>query len=163
MPGAKTLSVCVRKSAPQFEGFKGRQIHDTAWKFLLQRFDNFMAQQRGGNARDHGMVLHDTGHDVEIRKLMRKLRVYNYVPSHYGPSRNLPLSGLIEDPVPRDSAHAQFVQMVDYIAYALLRRESPVARYAGLELVYEILRPVVLGEATADNEWGIIYYPRRSA
>jgi hypothetical protein len=30
------------------------------------------------------MVIHDSGHEVEIRKLMRKLRVFNPVPSHFG-------------------------------------------------------------------------------
>jgi len=163
MPGAKTFSVCIRKSAAKFEGATGRKIHDTAWKFLLQRFHNYVVQQRGGNTGDHGMVLHDTGHDVEIRKLMRQLRVYNYVPSHYGPSRNVPLSSLIEDPVPRDSVHAQFVQMVDYIAYAVLRREAPVEKYPGLERVYEILHPVVLAEASGGNEWGVIHYPKEGA
>jgi hypothetical protein len=163
MPGAKTFSVCIRKSASKFEGATGRKIHDTAWKFLLQRFHNYVVQQRGGNTGDHGMVLHDTGHDVEIRKLMRQLRVYNYVPSHYGPSRNVPLSSLIEDPVPRDSVHAQFVQMVDYIAYAVLRREAPVEKYPGLERVYEILHPVVLAAASGGNEWGVIHYPKEGA
>ena len=163
MPGAKTMSVCVKKSSTQFEGQKGRLIHDTAWKFLLQRFHNFVIQQRGGNVNDHGIVLHDTGHDLEIRKLMRKLRVFDYVPSHYGPARNVPLRSLIEDPVPRDSAHAQFIQFVDYIAYSVLRRESPVPKYEGLESVYEILRPVILKEASSENELGIIYYPRESA
>jgi len=163
MPGLKTMSVCIRKSASQFEGKKGRSIHDTAWTFILQRFHNFIVQQQGGNVNDHGIVLHDTGHDVEIRKLMRKLRVYNYVPSRYGSARNVPLTSLIEDPIPRNSAHAQFIQIVDYIAYSLLRRESPVDKYPGLENIYDILNPVVLKEASSENDLGIIYYPKEGA
>jgi hypothetical protein len=163
MPGARTMSVCIRKTASQFVGQKGRAIHDTAWTFLLQRFHNFAIQQRAGDTNGYGIVFHDTGHDVEIRKLMRKLRVYNYVPSHFGPSRNVPLTSLIEDPVSRDSAHSQFVQLVDYIAYSVLRHESPVARYPGLESVYHLLQPVILEEAASDNQLGLIRYPKDSA
>ena len=163
MPGSKTFSVCVDKTFSAFEGQKGRSIHDTAWTFLLQRFHNFVTEQGARSTTDHGIVLHDTGHDLEIRKLMRKLRVYNYVPSHFGPSRNVPLMTLIEDPVPRDSAHAQFIQLVDYIAYSVLRREAPVAKYPTLDTVYDILRPVMLEDATRDNDLGIVYYPERGA
>ena len=163
LPAAKTFSICVVKSATDFTGAKGRTIHDTAWTFLLQRFHNYISGQRGGATGDHGLVIHDTGHDAEIRKLLRKLRVYNYVPSYFGASRNVPLSSLVEDPFPRDSAHSQFVQLVDYVAYSVLRRKSPAEKYPGLEDVYEILRPVILEEASSENRMGLVHYPKGSA
>ena len=108
------------------------------------------------------MVIHDSGHEVEIRKLLRKLRVYNYVPSRFGAaSRNIPLLTLIEDPVPRDSYHAQSIQLWEYIAYALLRREAPVTKYAGLEKVVDILQPILLREAAKDDPDGIVRYPKK--
>jgi hypothetical protein len=70
-------------------------------------------------------VVHDCGHEVEVRKLMRRLRVYNYVPSQFGgPTRNLPLVRLLEDAVPRSSFHSQLIQLCDYVAFSLLRREA---------------------------------------
>jgi len=163
MPGAKTFSICIHKTASECSTKKPRLIHDIAWTFMLQRFHNFIISQRGGNNTDNGIVFHDTGHDLEIRKLMRKLRVYNWVPSRYGESRNIPLLTLIEDPIPRDSAHSQFLQLVDYIAYCVFRYVTPVKKYIGLTNVYELLKPAILSEASSDNDLGIIYYPKESA
>ncbi len=163
MPGLKTMSVCINKASPQCAEKKGRDIHDLAWSFLLQRFHNYITSRGTGNSNEHGLVFHDTGHDQEIRKLMRKMRVYNYVPSRYGSPRNIPLTSLLEDPVPRDSAHSQFIQLVDYVAYCLLRKVSPVDKYPGLVNIYDILSPVALKQAAADNDMGIIVYPKESA
>ncbi|OXU14487.1 DUF3800 domain-containing protein [Sedimentisphaera salicampi] len=157
MPGAKTMSICINKSSSQLERKSGRDIHDTAWRFMLQRFDNFIS--RKSTDKDYGIVFHDTGHDVEIRKLMRKIRVFNYVPSKYGKSRNLPLTSLIEDPVPRDSAHSQFIQLVDYIAYCLFRKIEPTEKYPELKELYNMLEPVALKEVSSSNDLGIVYYP----
>jgi hypothetical protein len=144
-PSGQTMSICTRKR--QAAEKRGRDLHATAWTFLLQRFHNYVEKARGSSGADSGIVIHDRGHEVEVRKLMRKLRVFNYVPSRFGgPSRNLPLSYLIEDPVARNSAHAQFVQIV--------------AKYQGLDGVYEILKPVVLAAAATDDDWGIVRYPR---
>jgi hypothetical protein len=160
MPGVRVVSICINKAAEQFAGKKGFSVMKTAWKFMLQRFHNYITHQKSDSTQ-FGMVLHDSGHEVEVRKLMRKLRVYNPVPSHYsGRSRNLPMINLIEDPVPRDSYHAQFIQLCDYAAFSVLRQEEPVAKYPGLESVFEILQPVWLTEGTKDDPQGIVRYPR---
>ncbi len=160
MPGLRSANVCIRKSAPRFAGSRGLSILETAWKFLLQRFHNYLTQQKPGST-ECGMVLHDSGHEVEVRKLMRKLRVYNPVPSRFGPdSRNIPLVNLLEDPVPRDSYHAQFIQLCDFMAYAVLRQEEPVAKYPGLERVFEIMQPVWLVEGARADAQGIVHYPK---
>ena len=162
MPGVKAINVCVRKVDPIFDGQRGRHVLETAWTLLLQRFHNYIDHTRGKSDTDFGMVIHDSGHTIEIRKLMRKLRVYNPVPSRFGgPSRNIPLTTLIEDPVPRDSYHAQFIQICDYIAYSLLRREEVVTRYPGLKDVFEILTPIILQEAARYDPLGIVRFPRQ--
>jgi hypothetical protein len=161
MPGSRCINVCVRKSAPQFSTAKGRSVYQTAWTFLLQRFHNYIGQASVQGSAEAGIVLHDSGHESEVRKLLRKLRVYNPVPSKYGPPRNLPLLRLIEDPVPRQSYHAQFVQICDYISYALLlRREAPVPKYPGLSQVFDTLRPILLHEASKDDPDGVVRFPK---
>ncbi len=161
MPGVQTINVCVNKTAKQLENLSGHHIYEKAWTLLLQRFHNYIDHNQGTASSEYGMVIHDRGHDVEIRKLMRKLRVYNPVPSQYGGgSRNIPLMTLIEDPVPRDSFHAQFIQLCDYLAFALLRREEPVAKYPGLEDVFRITEAVVLKEASRSDPDGIVRFPR---
>jgi hypothetical protein len=161
MPGVSVINVCVRKVDPVFDGKRGRDVLEKAWALLLQRFHNYIDSRRGRSVSEYGMVIHDSGHTVEIRKLMRKLRVYNPVPGKFGgPSRNIPLTTLIEDPVPRDSFHAQFIQICDFIAFSLFRREEIVTKYPGLEQVFEILNPVILREAARSDPWGIVRFPR---
>ncbi len=161
MPGVRTINVCVRKTAKQFEGQPGRRVYEKAWTFMLQRFHNYVDRARMRGATDSGMVIHDSGHEVEIRRLMRKLRVYNPVPSQFGgASRNIPLLTLIEDPVPRHSFHAQFIQLCDYLAFALLRREEPIAKYPGLEAVFDFTAPIVLKEAAKTDPEGVVRFPR---
>ena len=157
---SRSLNVCIAKNAPQFVGGKGGYVLETAWKFLLQRFHNYLERQKSGSP-ECGIVLHDSGHDVEVRKLMRRLRVFNPVPSRFAPgSRNVPLVNLIEDPVPRDSYHAQFLQLCDLLAYTILRQEEPVAKYPGLEKVFEIVQPVWLTEGAKGDPQGIVRYPK---
>jgi hypothetical protein len=161
MPGVHTINICVRKTAPQFQDRRGRDVYETAWKFLLQRFHNFIDRKRNRGVTQYGMVIHDSGHEVEIRKLMRRLRVYNPVPSRFGGGpRNIPLLTLIEDPIPRDSYHAQFIQLCDYLAYALLRREEPSPKYPGLDQVFAITDPVILKAAAQHDPDGIVRFPR---
>jgi hypothetical protein len=160
MSGLRSVNVCINKNSVQFAGGKGFPVLETAWKFLLQRFHNYMEHRKSGST-ECGMVIHDAGHEVEVRKLMRKLRVFNPVPSRFGPgSRNVPLVHLIEDPVPRDSYHAQFIQLCDFLAYAVLRQEEPATKYPGLEKVFEIVQPVWLVEGARTDPQGIVRYPK---
>ena len=161
MPSVKTINVCIRKTAAHFQGKRGQHVHESAWTFMLQRFHNYIEHRKSASSVESGMVIHDSGHEVEIRKLMRKLRVFNPVPSRFGgAARNIPLVTLIEDPVPRDSYHAQFIQMCDYLAYSLLRREEPMDKYPGLSDVFQITAPVILGEAARGDPDGIVRFPR---
>jgi hypothetical protein len=162
MPGVRAINVCVRKKATPFEGQTGHRVYEKAWTLMLQRFHNYIDRSRGRGGAECGMVIHDCGHEVEIRKLMRKLRVYNPVPSQFGgASRNIPLLTLIEDAVPRNSFHSQFIQLCDYVAFSLLRREEPVAKYPGLENVFALARPIVLKEAAKNDPDGIVRFPRK--
>ena len=88
------------------------------------------------------------------------MRVFNYVPSRFGGSRNLPLTQLIEDPVPRHSFQAQFIQLCDYMAYSLLRQEQPSPKYPGLEGVFSLLRPIIVPEAAKGEPDGVKRYPK---
>ncbi len=161
MPGVRTLNVCIRKTSTQLAGKRGRQVYELAWTLMLQRFHNYIDQTQGEMRAEYGMVIHDSGHEVETRKLMRKLRVFNRVPSQFGGRpRNIPLLTLVEDPVPRDSYHAQFVQLCDYLAFALLRREEPIAKYPGLEGIFGITDPVILKEAARHETDGVVRFPR---
>jgi len=46
------------------------------------------------------------------------------------------------------------------IEVALLRREDPVAKYPGLEAVFEMTDPVILQEAGRDDPDSVVRFPR---
>jgi Protein of unknown function (DUF3800) len=102
----------------------------------------------------------DEGKDVELRKIARRSAIYNMVGSRYGawedgsPAKNIPNDRLIEDPIFRSSARSYFLQLADFIAYALLKSESTptllVIRYR-LDECYERLKPILVTRASAQD------------
>jgi hypothetical protein len=93
------------------------------------------------------------------------MRVYNPIPSAFGTwldtgqsYKNIPLTRIIEDPFFKDSEQSYFIQLADFCAYALLRRERPVpskSRY-GLDKAFDLLKPILVTEATRKDPDGII-------
>ncbi len=91
--------------------------------------------------------------------------VYNPIPSRFGvwrdngkATKNLPLERIIEDPVFKKSEQSYFVQLADFCAYALLRRERPVpskTKY-GLDQAFNPLSPILVREASTRDPEGII-------
>lgn len=96
--------------------------------------------------------------------MVRKLSVFNPIPSMYGrwaggrKSQNLPLDRILEDPFFKDSSKSYFIQAADFIAYALLRQEHPTSRIEkyGLQTVFDELEPVLFTKANRRDPRGII-------
>lgn len=155
LPEVKTIGVSLDKAAYFGDTRKARDAMAVSWTYLLQRFHNYLIHSPG---YEHGIVIHDGGHGVEIRKLLRKVRAFNYVPSRYGPARNMPMDRIIEDSIERDSHHSQFIQLCDCLAYSLFRREAPVAKYPGLEAVFDVASPTWLTAASRQAD-GVVRIP----
>jgi hypothetical protein len=89
----------------------------------------------------------DQGKEQQYTKLVRKMRVHNFIPSRYGGwesgklSKNIPIERVIEDPQFKNSANSYFIQHVDFTAFALLRREKPTPRIKrhGIHRSFDIL------------------------
>lgn len=99
-----------------------KDIFEFAWKVLIQRIDNTLANKNFPNAtaNDKGMIIADNTNGGKLTKLLRQMRRYNHVPnlmSFGSGSRNIILRAVIEDPVMRDSADSYFHQMVDVVVY----------------------------------------------
>lgn len=147
---AKVINVCLRKS----DFVSPEEVQQTAWNRLIQRFDTFLKK----NAKDKGMIISDDTDGHKVMKLMRKMRVYNPVPSHFGAPYNAPTDNILEDLLQRNSQHSYFIQTADVIAHLLYRKEHPkgsLKKY-GLEYLFDALEPVLLKEAARGDGLGIV-------
>lgn len=95
------------------------------------------------------LLICDQGAEQEFTRRIRRMRVFNYIPSNRGEwagsgeaTKNIPLKQFVEDPVFKDSRASYFIQLADFCAYALLRMERPIeSRTAlGYHNAYELLR-----------------------
>ena len=111
------------------------------------------------------MLICDEGKEWEYTKLVRKMGVYNPIPSRYGAwldtgqaTRNIPIGNIIEDPLFKQSHRSNLIQMADFCAYALLRKEKPTARSIEHNMpdVFSILEPICFKDANPKDQFGII-------
>ena len=126
---------------------------ERAWTYLLQRLRiRSTADQRPI------MIVHDDGEADRVRTITRAFRRHSFAPN--GRSVSAPL--LVEDPIPRNSAHSYFVQAADLAAYAAFRRIQPPNRRNGSvcsEEMWNVLEPKWLTEVQARGD-GLVLYPR---
>jgi hypothetical protein len=162
LPQIHILNVFIRK---QRISDPNTDIFIWAWQLFIQRLHNSL--DRGGylcQDNDYGLLVTDRTHDDELRRLMRRMRAFNQVPSQYAglSPRRILVTRMIDDPLPRPSAHSYFLQMADLAAYALARRDfpRPTLKKLGFEAYFDILDPVLLKAASGHDPQGIVYYPR---
>ena len=117
----------------------------------------------------HAMLICDEGKEAVYTRLLRKMGVFNPIPSMLGTwpegttTRNIPVELILEDPLFKDSQRSYFIQLADFCAYALLRKERPLPskmRY-DLHTAFNLLDPILLWEATQYDPQGIIRPPAR--
>jgi len=81
--------------------------------------------------RPRAIIIADEGREAELTKIFRKMNIYNPIPSQMGmwvdtglSTKNIPVERIIEDPVFKKSQQSFFIQLVDCIAFSLLKRET---------------------------------------
>ena len=137
-----------------------RKQDERAFEWMLNRINRALTSWGS-----YAVLVCDEGKEIAYTRLVRRMYVFNPIPSRYGvwedtgqSWRNMPLDRLVEDPFFKDSAQSYFVQLVDFSAYALLRRERPIpskSRY-GLDAAFNILSPILVREARRSDPEGII-------
>ncbi|MBD3266349.1 DUF3800 domain-containing protein [bacterium] len=78
------INVIIDKTNKPFN----TDIFEIAWTTLVQRFHNTLSHKNfpgPQNADDRGMLLVDRTDEVKLRKMTRRMRKYNPIPSMYGP------------------------------------------------------------------------------
>jgi len=113
----------------------------------------------------HAILVCDEGKESGYTRLARKMHVYNPIPSRFGvwnetgtKSRNIPIERIIEDPFFKKSEQSYLIQLADFCAYSLLRREHPLPsknKY-GLNQAFKLLSPILVLEASRRDPEGII-------
>jgi hypothetical protein len=103
-------------------------------------------------------VVADGIEDIAVRRLARKLRVYNPIPSHQGGTYNVPIDHVVEDPFHRDSRNSYFTQMADVVAHLLYRKEYPKGslRKHGVDQFFLHIESLLLKEAAKKDPLGIV-------
>jgi hypothetical protein len=149
------LPVRIISGAWPMNGIEKREIHAKAFSRLAERL-----QRRAVENNSHILRMVDEGKDVELRKIARRSAIYNMVGSRFGmwedgaPAKNIPNERLIEDPIFRSSERSYFLQLADFVAYALLKSETPVTplveRYR-LNECYDRLKPVIITKASSKD------------
>ena len=133
---------------------------DWAFERLLNRINRTM--QAWGS---HALLICDEGNEANYTRLVRKMGVFNPIPSQFEvwkdtgkKTRNIPIERIIEDPFFKQSDRSYFIQLADFCAYALLRKEKPLQsklKY-GLHNMFELLEPICVKEAHPRDPFGII-------
>jgi len=112
------------------------------------------------------LIFADEGKAIEIRRIYRKMTVFNFIPSKHGKwsvgqlSKNIPLENIVEDPIFLKSHESLFIQLADCAAFALLKREVPptetVKKYKINEFFDECLSGICYKPACQFDPLGIV-------
>jgi len=133
---------------------------EKAFEWLLNRINRTMQAWDS-----HAILVCDEGKEAAYTRLARRMHVYNPIPSQHGlwddtksSTKNIPIKRIIEDPFFKRSDQSYFVQLTDFCAFALLRREIPVpskTKY-GLDQAFNLLNKILVVEASRKDPEGII-------
>jgi len=139
----------------------GYDVFEHAWRALFQRFDNTIGYGNfpGGHKSDKGMIISDNTDGKRLTSLVRKMAIYNPIPSMQGgPSRNIPMLRVIEDPHSKESSDSYFVQACDVAAYFLHQKYNACSyvRRKGAQSYFNRLQPVLNQRASYTNGFGIV-------
>jgi hypothetical protein len=118
--GLETFAIIINKA----ELAKTRPTADpmvVAWTFMMQRLERLTRQPQ-----DQLLLIHDEGEAETVRKIARRFRRFGTAGSLFGGGYAIPpFTGLLDDPVSRNSQHSYFLQLADLNAYAAFRRTYP--------------------------------------
>lgn len=148
LPGASLINVCLPADKENW-----------AFERLLNRINTAMVK-----SDSHAVVICDQGKDLIYGRIARKLGVFNMIPSLFGTwkegeeTKNIPTERILEDIIFKDSRRSYFIQLADFCAYALLRKEHrlPSKDKYGLHEAFQLLYPILNRNASYKDPEGIV-------
>lgn len=147
----RVINICFHKNdfAP------GTDFTLLAFARLVTRYNMFLTK----TVRDEGIIIADGASEKKLRMLLRKMRIYNPVRSHYSEKTyNARITNVIEDIMHHNSTDSYFIQTVDVIACLLKHREYPKGstKKYNLDLLFDLLDPILLKTASVKDPQGIV-------
>lgn len=130
------------------------EFQSETWKRLIQRFDTFLKK----NGDEKGIIISDETDEPLVRAMLRRMRVYNPVTSHFGGLYQPITDSILDDVFIRRSKHSYLIQMADTIAHILYRKEYPKGslKKFNLDKYFDYLEPILLKEASKKDKLGIV-------
>lgn len=137
-------------------------LFEKAWEALFQRFENTLRYNNfpgPKNPKDYGLVLCDDTNGGKLNRLVRRMAVYNPIPSKHnmGQYRNLPIELIVEDPSMRNSKESLPIQAADLCAFMLyqyLKPNSYVKKKTGHGF-FSQLKPILNLKASSTHPLGV--------
>jgi len=128
--------------------------------------DRHQLEVRLNSYRSRAVIFADEGRESEITKVMRKMSVFNPIPSQFGQwkagkaTQNIPVERVIEDPIFKKSHQSFFLQLADCVAFALLKREVAVTqnvkKYGIHKMFEQRLAGICYHPASPKDQMGIV-------
>ena len=166
----KTLNVVIDKD--KITRPASYDILERAMEYTIQRLENDLKKN---DPSSNFLIITDEGRVGKMRRIARRVRRLNYIPSRYQPGSylNARITKLIEDPLPKSSDQSYFIQASDFIAtvayyYQLhkLAKLSFPSRFpksvdpAKIEGWMNALLPILNTHASSTDKFGVVCYPK---
>ena len=104
----KIINVIIDKTKIKSDDYP---VLEKALTYNIQRIDN------ASNGQWNYIIITDEGRVSPMRKTARAIRAYNPIASHYGGVQNVPIRGLIEDVLSKESTQSHFIQICDFVSF----------------------------------------------
>jgi hypothetical protein len=111
-------------------------------------------------------IIADEGKEIQITAALRRMHVHNPIPSQFGRwspgqvTKNIVTERIIEDPFFKVSGRSYLIQLADFVAFGLLKREAmptpTVTRYGIDKMFDQALAGVCYKQASPRDPLGIV-------
>lgn len=166
----KTLNVVIDKD--KIISPAHYDILEKAMEYTIQRLENDLNKNDPSSSF---LIITDEGRVGKMRRIARKVRRMNFIPSRFQPGTYLDarITKLIEDPLPKSSNQSYFIQASDFIATVTFyyqlhklgklsfpRRFPKSVNSAKIEVWMKTLLPILNTHASYSDQFGVVCYPK---
>lgn len=164
----RVINVCIDKQKISTINQKiYKDILGVSLNFNVQRIENDIKRVDPGSKF---IIITDEGRVGMMKRTTRKIQKINFIPSQFSPTTyRQEIKLLIEDPLPKNSKDSYFIQAADFISYFVYLENINQSKWhnrlnwftrSDLEAIIEKLKPIFNLDASKNNQYGFVCYPR---